>query len=349
MTMRTIGRGANSNVTGRFENSITEIEKTDVVDEEVSLLRTQFFVDASRTIVTENDSPDIGFRYSMNFYRGCEHGCAYCYARPTHEYLGLSAGIDFESKIFVKENAPTLLRERLMSRTWKPECIHISGITDCYQPAERRYELTRKCLMVLAEFRNPVSLITKNQLITRDVDVLRELAAGDLVSTCLSVTTLDTQLGRALEPRTSSPSARLRAIETLAKAGIPVGVNVAPLIPGLTDRELPRILKAARDAGAQSAGYTLLRLPYSVKDIFSEWLEKNRPLAKEKVLHQVRDVRDGKLNDPEFGSRMRGAGATADNIRNLFQVFTTKYGFGQRSRTLRTDLFQRPGEQLRMF
>lgn len=312
-------------------------------------LKTQFFRDHSRSIISENKSPDIGFRYSMNFYRGCEHGCAYCYARPTHEYLGFSAGLDFESKIFVKENAPELLREKLMSRAWEPEQISISGITDCYQPAERHFKLTRRCLQVLAEFKHPVGLITKNHLITRDLDVLTELARQDLVIAFLSVTTLDSELGRQLEPRTSTPSARLRAIESLAKAGIPVGVNIAPVIPGLTDHEMPAILKASRDSGADFAGYTPLRLPYSVSDLFTEWLAEHRPDAQSKVLNQIREMRDGKLNDANFGSRMQGRGARAENMRKMFMLFTQRLGLNQRIFQTRCDLFHRPGDQLTLF
>jgi DNA repair photolyase len=344
------GRGSGSNSTGRFESVNLELDPIDPQDvENTSPLRTQFFKDTSRSIVTKNTSPDIGFTYSMNFYRGCEHGCAYCYARPTHEYLGMSAGLDFETKIFVKENAPELLREELMSSSWQPDVIHIAGITDCYQPAERKFQLTRRVLQVLAEFRNPVSLITKNALITRDIDILQELAANDLVIAYLSVTSLDTELARDLEPRTSTPSARLNAVEQLAKAGIPVGVNVAPVIPGLTDHEMPKILKAAKDAGADFAGYTALRLPYSVSAIFEEWLENHRPLAKAKVLHQIREMRGGKLNDPEFGSRMRGTGPKAKNMNTMFKLFTKQLGLNQREHALRTDLFQRPGDQLSLF
>lgn len=347
MSIKAHGRGAFSNSTGRFDELKIELDPTDPSDE-ISI-RTQFFRDSSRSIVTENDSPDIPFRYSMNFYRGCEHGCSYCYARPTHEYLGLSAGLDFESKIFVKENAPALLRERLMSPRWIPECIHVSGVTDCYQPAERKFQLTRECLKVLAEFRNPVSLITKNALILRDIDVLSELAQNHLVLTMISVTTLDSDLGRKLEPRTSTPEARLKAVEQLAKAGIPVGVNVAPVIPGLTDHEIIPILKAAKDAGAQFVGYTVLRLPYSVSDIFSQWLHQHRPLAAAKVLNQVRDMRDGKLNDPNFKSRMRGSGPRAENMNSMFKVFSQRLGFNERAVFApRTDLFRRPGDQLEL-
>lgn len=344
------GRGSFSNTSGRFDAIQVEMDAVDPLDpDNQTSLKTQFLRDHSRSIISENKSPDIGFRYSMNFYRGCEHGCAYCYARPTHEYLGFSAGLDFESKIFVKENAPELLREKLMSQAWKPEQISISGITDCYQPAERHFKLTRRCLQVLAEFKNPVGLITKNHLITRDLDVLTELASQDLVIAFLSVTTLNRELGRQLEPRTSTPSARLQAIESLAKAGIPVGVNIAPVIPGLTDHEMPAILKASRDSGADFAGYTPLRLPYSVSDLFTEWLAKHRPDAQSKVLNQIREMRDGKLNDSNFGSRMQGRGARAENMRKMFELFTQRLGLNQRNFQTRCDLFHRPGDQLTLF
>jgi len=348
----TRGRATETNEVSRFdrEQRHVDLDSYGWADEEhKSLVRTQFLKDSSRTIVNENDSPDIPFRYSMNFYRGCEHGCIYCYARPTHEYLGLSAGLDFESKIFVKEDAPELLREKLMSPRWEPESITVSGVTDCYQPAERKFELTRKCLQVLAEFRNPVVLITKNQLITRDIDVLKELAEEQLVIAFISITTLDPELARVMEPRTSSPQGRLSAVRRLAEAGIPVGVMVAPIIPGLTDHEIPAILKAAAEAGAYSAGHTVVRLPHSVKDLFAQWLETNRPDAKEKVLKYIREVRGGKLNDPGFGSRMRGDGPRADNIHQLFHTFAEKYGLSGRSHKLRTDKFRRPGDQLQLF
>jgi DNA repair photolyase len=339
-------------VVSRFDSLQIEPPPADLHDtewwaqEDDTVLRTKFFKDSARTILSENNSPDIGFRYSLNCYKGCEHGCAYCYARPTHEYLGLSAGVDFETKIFVKEDAPKLLREKFMSKSWQPEVVMMSGNTDCYQPAEARFQLTRKCLQVFAEFKNPVSLITKNALIVRDLDIFTELSTNNLVHACLSITSLDQDLQRVLEPRTSVPKARLQAVETLAKAGIPVSVNIAPIIPGLNDHEVPAIMKAAKDHGAESIGYTPLRLPYSVSQIFTEWLEKNRPLAKEKVLHLIRDIRGGKLNDANFVSRMQGQGAHAENIKKMVRLFREKYGLNERDFSFRTDLFCRPGDQL---
>ncbi len=348
--LRTTGRGSVSNHEGRFESIQHSADLSDygyLDPDESSLLTTQFFKDTTRKIINHNDSPDIPFSHSINPYRGCEHGCIYCYARPTHEYLGLSAGLDFESKIFVKEEAPELLREELMKKSWKGELIGLSGVTDCYQPAERKFELTRRCLEVLAEFRNPVVIITKNQLVRRDIDVLQKLAEHQCVLVCISVTSLDADLARILEPRTSSPQARLQAIEALSKAGIPTSVNVSPVIPGLTDNEMPAILKAVSEAGAISASYTPVRLPHSVSALFSEWLEHHKPDRKEKVLSLIKQMRGGKLNDPNFGSRMHGEGPIAEQMNQVFEIFTRKYQLdGSRKNSRRVSLssehFQRP-------
>lgn len=344
----TKGRGATGNTLNRFEELHVRPEayEGEEYEDEKPLLRTEIIKDSSRSIVTENSSPDIPFRYSVNPYRGCEHGCAYCYARPTHEYLGYSAGLDFESKIFVKEEAPALLREKLMSRSWTGEQITFSGNTDCYQPLERQYRLTRGCLEVMAQFKNPVSMITKNALVTRDLDLLAELAQIGAAQVFISVTTLDDELCAVLEPRTSRPRARLRAISELAAAGVPVGVNVAPCIPGLTDHEMPAILKAAREAGAEFAGYTLLRLPLTVAPIFEAWLEEHRPLRKEKVLEHIRSIRGGKLNESQFGSRMRGQGAFAENVRQMFRFTVKKLGLNEKRFELNSSNFCRPGDQL---
>jgi DNA repair photolyase len=351
-TMLTPGRSALQNANGRFESLTHEIDLShfEFTDpEDFFTLKTKFFVDPARTIVTSNNSPDLGFTYTLNSYRGCEHGCAYCYARPTHEYLGYSAGLDFESKIFVKTRSPELLREKFMSKSWKPEPIFMSGITDCYQPIERKFELTRKCLEVFNEFNNPLYIVTKNHLVTRDIDILKELARKNLVSVTLSVTSLDTELARKLEPRTSTPEKRLEAIRMLSDAGIPTGVNIAPSIPGLTDHEMPKILEAASKAGATRAGYVILRLPYSVKDIFVEWLEVNYPEKKEKVVNYIRETRGGKLYDSNFLTRMEGVGEKASNIAHMFHVFTQKYGFNKKRNPLSTDIFKRPGDQLGLF
>ncbi len=341
------GRGASSNQTDRFSQLTYEPTYEDHDEyEEKSLLRTQVFKDTSRTILSRNSSPDIGFEYSINAYRGCEHGCAYCYARPTHEYLGFSPGLDFESKIMIKEDAAELLREALNKKSWQPQTIFMSGVTDCYQPLERKYELTRSCLKVLAEFKNPVSMITKNALVTRDIDILKDMASWNGSYVMLSVTTLDNDLSRDLEPRTSRPAAKLKAIEALASAGIPVGVNVAPLIPGLTDHELPSILKVAHEAGARWAGYVPLRLPHAVAPLFEEWLEVHRPLRKNKVLAAVKDIRGGKLNDPNFKSRMRGEGPRADQIKNFFYLCAKKFHFNEESLELSTEHFKRVTDQM---
>ena len=295
----------------------------------------------------KNDSPDVGFSAGINPYRGCEHGCAYCYARPYHEYLGFSAGLEFETKIMVKRRAAELLRQELSRPKYQPQVLGMSGVTDCYQPAERKFRITRSCLEVLAEFRNPVSIITKNFLITRDIDVLKELAAFNAVWVHISITTLNADLAAKMEPRASRPAHRLRAIEMLAKAGIPVGVMVAPIIPGLNDREIPAVLEAARAAGAMSAGYTLLRLPYGVKDIFAEWLKANFPEKLERILGTVRDVRGGKLNVSDFMLRMRGEGPYADQVRQMFHVFRERLGYGK-VRELYTRHFRVPGQRQMM-
>ena len=346
------GRGASSDLPNRFLKTAYAAESQDwenYGEDDKPLLRTEFIPDSSKSIVTENNSPDVGFTYSLNAYRGCEHGCAYCYARPTHEYLGFSPGLDFESKIMVKEKAPQLLEEKLMSHSWKPEVIAMSGVTDCYQPIERKLKLTRGCLEVLVKFRNPVLIITKNQLVTRDIDLLAELAHYQAAKVYVSVTSLDDKLAASLEPRTSRPQARLQAIYDLSRVGIPVGVNVAPVIPGLTDHEMPAILKAAAEAGAVSAGFTPVRLPLAVLPIFTEWLEVHRPERKEKVLEMIREIRGGKLNDSDFGSRMRGEGPVAENMRQMFKLYSRKFGLNERNYSLTAEHFRRPTDQLSFF
>ncbi|HEY0963263.1 MAG TPA: PA0069 family radical SAM protein, partial [Pseudomonadales bacterium] len=315
------GRGALDNPAGRFEDKTheTDAETFDALLEAEAAeldrqVPTQVFRDSSRTIVTSNDSPDVGIDFTANPYRGCEHGCIYCFARPTHEYLGMSAGLDFETKIFVKHEAAALLREKFSSRSWQPHTIMFSGITDCYQPLERKLKITRACMEVLRDFGNPAALITKNHLVMRDTDIFAEMAPRDLVLVNLSITTLDASLARLMEPRASRPDMRLRAIETLAKAGVPVGVMIGPVLPGLTDHEIPAILKAAADAGAVTAGYTMLRLPYGVKDLFQSWAHAHFPDRAEKILRRLREMHGGKLYDSEFGHRMHGEGKHADQI-----------------------------------
>ena len=335
------GRGTAIQPPNRFERLAISLD--DDVAAELPGPRTQFLRDSARTIIARNDSPDIGFSASINAYRGCEHGCPYCYARPFHEYLGFSSGLDFESRILVKMDAAKLLRAELSSRQWTPQSLAMSGVTDCYQPVERRLELTRGCLEVLAEFRNPVGIVTKNHLVTRDRDFLAELARFDAVCVFLSITTLDADLASKLEPRASRPAHRLAAIRELAEAGVPVGVLTAPIIPGLNEHEIPGILSAAAEAGAQFAGYTVLRLPYAVKDVFHTWLEAHFPDRVERVFGRVREMRGGKLNVSRFGERMRGAGAQAEEIRQLFGVSARRAGLNKRRSELSTTAFRRPG------
>jgi DNA repair photolyase len=320
------GRGSHLNPPNRFVRLHVELDPEALVEDEQPAARTEFLRDDARTIVTENVSPDIPFRYSVNPYRGCEHGCSYCYARPTHEYLGLSAGLDFETKILVKERAPDLLREFLARPTWRPEALTLSGVTDPYQPAERHFRLTRGCLEVVAEARQPVSIITKNALVLRDLDLLRDLAREGLVHVNVSVTTLDAALARSLEPRTSTPAARLRAVQALAGAGVPVRVLVAPVIPGLNEGEIPAILAAAREAGARAAAYQLVRLPGAVAPVFAEWLGRELPALRGRVESRIRGVRGGRLNDPRFGLRMTGTGEVARQIGELFRLFARRLG-----------------------
>jgi DNA repair photolyase len=341
------GRGAASNPGNRFDRdhyAVTEWDEPEESSPDTVLLK-----DASRTIIAYNDSPDVGFDSSINPYRGCEHGCIYCFARPNHEYLGYSAGLDFETKILVKENAPELLRRELMLASWKPQPLAISGVTDAFQPIERRLKLTRRCLEVLVEFRNPVVIITKNELVVRDVDLISELARYDAALVFVSVTSLRGELARELEPRASQPQRRLAAIETLSAAGIPVGVLVAPVIPGLTDHEMPSILAAARRAGATIAGYVPLRLPFGLAPLFEEWLGLHAPLQKDKVLNRVREIRGGRLNDPRYGKRLRGEGEYAGQLKKLFEATCRKLGLNGSRPHLNTEAFRRPGSQMTLF
>ncbi|OYW23663.1 MAG: radical SAM protein [Planctomycetales bacterium 12-60-4] len=297
--------------------------------------RIEYLPDTSRTIVAHNDSPDIPFSYSINPYRGCAHGCSYCYARNTHEYLGLNAGLDFETKIFVKHDAPALLREFLARDAWQPEPIIFSGVTDCYQPAEREFRLTRGCLEVASKCEQPISIITKNALVCRDLDILADMASRRLAHVHFSINSLDPELARVMEPRTSIPAARLRAVETLTKAGVPVRVMVAPLIPGLNDHEAPTVMQAAKDAGALDARYVLLRLPITVEPVFREWLARTQPLKAEKVENLVRHTREGQLNRSTWGQRMVGTGEIADQIKTLFSTLNHRHP-GSDRRSLRT-------------
>jgi DNA repair photolyase len=343
------GRGAAQNPANRFEKIYLEPDE-DWNPEDSAAPKTQYFRDATQTFITRNNSPDVGFETSINPYRGCEHGCIYCFARPTHEYLGFSAGLDFESKIMVKENGPELLRHELSSPKWKPQTIVMSGVTDCYQPIERKLKLTRRCLEVLAEFRNPVAIITKNHLVTRDIDFLGELARHNAAVVNVSITTLDPTLTPRLEPRASLPAHRLAAVRELTAAGIPVNVLVAPVIPAITDHEMPRIIAAAAEAGAVSAGFVPVRLPWAVAPLFENWVERHFPDRKEKVLNRIREMRGGKLNDPNFGSRMRGEGIFAEQIEQMFHIACRRAGLPKREVELSAAAFRvPPGPQLTLF
>jgi DNA repair photolyase len=342
------GRGAAENPPNRFVPISVESDDRSPDD---PLPRTRFFRDEARSIIAYNESPDVGFNASINPYRGCAHGCSYCYARPTHEYLGLSAGLDFETKIFVKEDAPELLRRELSSKRWKPQLVALSGVTDPYQPVERRLLLTRRCLEVLAEARNPTAIITKNHLLTRDLDLFAQLREYGAIAVSLSVMSLNRELQRVMEPRTSTPERRLDAIRKLTEAGIPAGVLVAPVIPGLTDHEMPEILAAAAEAGAIRAGFIMLRLPWTVAPLFEAWLERHFPKRKEKVLNRLRDLSDGKLYESQFGRRQRGVGPFAEQLQQMFKISCNRFGLARSAPPLSTAHFRRPsrGDQLGLF
>ena len=344
-------RGANHNPPNRFESVFRDPDsEIDISpDDEPRPDLTTYLNDHAKTIITYNDSPDIGFEAGINVYRGCEHGCVYCYARPTHEFLGFSSGLDFERKILIKEKAPHLLRQELMAKTWIPQVIAMSGVTDPYQPVERKKQLTRQCLRVLADFRNPVGIITKNQLITRDIDLLQELNQFSAVVVFISLTTLDTNVRKRMEPRTAPPEARLRTIEMLANKGIPVGTLLAPIVPGLTDHEIPRLLAKAADAGAGFAGHVILRLPYQVKDLFDAWLKQHFPEKREKVINRLKAIRSGSLNSGKFGNRMKGDGIFADQIHQLFKISCRKAGIRHHHPPLSTAHFRSDPSQLDLF
>jgi len=313
--------------------------------------RTRVYRDVTRSVISHNTSPDIPFDVSLNPYRGCEHGCPYCYARPTHEYLGLSAGLDFERTLFAKLDAPALLARELAKPSWQPRHLALSGVTDPYQPIERRLRITRDCLEVLAAHRQPLGVITKNALVTRDLDLLAALAQYGAARVAVSITTLDEDLRRRLEPRTSTIADRFRAVSSLTEAGVPVGVNVAPVIPGLNDHEIPAILEAAADAGAQAAAWTLLRLPGAVEGVFVAWLREQVPLRAERVLARLREARGGALSDTRFGHRMRGEGVYAQQLTALFDVHRRRVGLDRPAAPLDASHFRVPGRtrQLALF
>ena len=341
--VRHSGRGTNLSPPNRFDaiHSVPD-EEIEPFDEPEPLPSTQILEDNSRSIISENSSPDIPYRFSLNPYRGCEHGCPYCYARPYHEYLGFNAGVDFESKIVVKRDAGALFRDWLARPDWTPDAVYFSGATDCYQPLERRLRLTRACLEVAAEARQPISILTKNALVLRDLDLLAPMARDRTARVSLSITTLDAALARTLEPRASTPQARLRAIRELTDAGVPTRVMVAPIIPGLNDAEIPALLQAAAEAGAQAASSTLLRLPGAVGPIFLDWLQRNRPNEAAKIEALLRQARGGAVDDGRFGHRHRGAGFRAEQIQATFRLFARKHGLDGRLHDFEFEHFRRP-------
>jgi len=343
------GRGAISNIAGRFETQLIEtvddgwLPYSDDTDINPSL-KTSITPELAKTILTRNQSPDLPFSVSLNPYRGCEHGCIYCFARPTHAYLGLSPGLDFETRLYAKTNAPELLRRELADKSYVPSPIALGVNTDAYQPCERELKITRRCLEVLHECDHPVGLITKSALIERDLDLLKEMSAKNLVAVAVTITTLDHSISRTLEPRAASPTRRLQIIEKFAQAGIPILVSVAPVIPFVTEQELEKVMRAAADAGATAAGYTVLRLPWEVNPLFQQWLQTHFPERAERVMNRVRDMRGGKDYDANFATRMRGEGLWADMIRQRFSKGLKRYGLNKSGRFAQMDcsLFRKP-------
>jgi DNA repair photolyase len=346
MTERIHGRGAAFNPGNRFERLyVDELSDEREAPDEQQKIQTTFFHDTSRSIFAKNDSPDVAFTFSVNPYRGCEHGCIYCYARPTHEFLGFSAGLDFETKIMVKMDAPQLLEVALRDPKYEPQVIALSGNTDCYQPVERKLKLTRACLETFLKYRNPVGIVTKSAMITRDIDILSELAKYKCISVSMSITSLNQEIISKMEPRTSTPEKRLEAVHKLAEAGVPVAVNAAPIIPGLTDEELPEIVRRSAENGAKYAAFIMVRLPYAVKELFVEWVHREFPMRASKILNRIRDVRDGNLSDSRFHSRMSGEGELADAIYSLFQAACKKYRLNEDDDFhLTTKHFRRTGQ-----
>jgi DNA repair photolyase len=356
------GRGATVNPSGRFERYRREAFADDWSNAGWSdgggteyvppPIRTEVGVDATKTIIAYNNSPDIGFDRSINPYRGCEHGCVYCFARPTHSYFGLSAGLDFETKLFAKPEAAKLLEAELAAPKYVCQPIAMGTNTDPYQPVERSFKVTRSILEVLERCDHPVTIVTKSALVARDADILARMAAKGLAWVGVSVTTLDKELARRMEPRAATPARRLAAIRALSEAGVPVGVMVAPVVPAVTDHELEAIMEAARDAGASAAGFIMLRLPHEIKDLWMEWLDVHAPMKKKRVLELIRGMRNGKLNDGEFGSRFRPTGGYAGMIRQRFMIAARRLGLEREGRSLDCSLFKKPvlpGQQLALF
>lgn len=348
------GRGAVSNLPGRFQKQdlVPFDDGWGSLDEPAPAIQTTVTPEVTRNIISRNDSPDIPFDRSINPYKGCEHGCVYCFARPTHAYLDLSPGLDFESRLFSKPDAARLLRQALRKPGYQCQVIALGSNTDPYQPVERRLGITRGILEVLCEFRHPVSIVTKSHLVLRDLDLLTPMARQRLASVYISITTLDRTLARRMEPRAPTPERRLQAVETLRQAGIPVGVLASPMIPCINDAEMESILEAAARSGAQTANFILLRLPHELKKLFTEWLEAHFPERQAKVLNKLRSLRGGRLNDPRFGSRMRGEGVYAELLRKRFEVACQRLGLERQKTPLDTGKFQvpmQPGDQGRLF
>jgi DNA repair photolyase len=349
------GRSSRSNEAGRFERLQTEAFDdgwSGLEEDEPSRIETTLTAEKARTIISRNQSPDLGFDRSVNPYRGCEHGCIYCFARPSHAHLGLSPGLDFETKLFYKPNAAALLREELSKPGYVPARVQLGANTDCYQPIEKKLRITREIIEVLFEFRHPLGITTKNHLVTRDIDLLAPMAAQGLAVVVISVTTFDRKLARDMEPRASTPERRIDTIRELSQAGIPVIVNVSPIIPGLTDHEIERIVERAAEAGARHAHYSVLRLSHELKHLFKEWLAGARPDRADRVMSLVRQTRGGKENDPRFGSRMVGEGPVAEIMISRFRAARRRFGLDGKTAPLRTDLFKappRPGDQLSLF
>ncbi len=347
------GRGTLSNVSGRFESThrVLTDDGWGALDDEPPALKTTVGIDATRTIIARNESPDISFDRSINPYRGCEHGCVYCFARPTHAYLGLSPGQDFEARLFAKPKAAHLLAQELRKPGYKVRTMALGTNTDPYQPIDERYQVTREILKVLSDFNHPVGIVTKSNRVLRDLDILSDMASRNLASVAVSVTTLDRKLARSMEPRAPTPERRIDAIRALASAGVPTAVMTAPMIPALNDHELESILERTREAGALQAGYVVLRLPLEIKDLFREWLEAHEPGRAAHVMSLIRSMRGGKDYDADWGKRMKGTGVYADLIAKRFKLACERLGMNKDSRLLRTDLFKPPpvkGDQLRL-
>jgi len=339
------GRGAQVNPDNpHHKHHFADVHQEGIDEFERDKIRTTVIYDYPKKLINKVTSPDIGMAYSANPYQGCEHGCAYCYARNAHFYWGLSAGLDFETKIIVKPNAPKLLRNELAKKSWKPMPVVLSGNTDCYQPLEKKYKITQQLLTVMLECLHPVSIITKNALILRDLDILKALAKNQLIHVAISLTTLNESLRSKMEPRTASSKQRLKVIETLSKNNIPVIVMTAPIIPGINDFELPQLLKAASNAGALSAGYTMVRLNGALPIIFEDWIRRHFPERADKVLNKIKAVHGGKLNDPKFGRRMVGEGPIAEQVRQLFEISKNKYFKDKIVPAYNLSLFKRPGK-----